>query len=644
MDQDKLSILKSCFGYTSFRPGQEAVIDALLAGRDALAVMPTGAGKSLCYQIPALLLEGITVIISPLISLMKDQVNALEDAEIPAAYLNSSLSPDEYSDTIFRAVQGDIKILYIAPERLQRGLPPQLVEAQEIAMVVIDEAHCISQWGHDFRPSYLYITDFIRQLPKRPITAAFTATATGKVREDIMSILDLEEPYTIITGFNRENLYFEVQRPKDKFQALMEILRSRKNKSGIIYCSTRKSVEEISRTLSDRGFAATRYHAGLDDGERHRNQDDFIYDRKTIMVATNAFGMGIDKSNVSFVIHYNMPKNIESYYQEAGRAGRDGEAADCILLYSPQDVRINQFLIHNGQDDEAEKDEARIEHNLELLKAMTFYATSPDCLRSRLLGYFGETAPHYCGNCSNCNTVFEDIDITIPAQKIISCVYRIEQQGRRFGKAMIVNILRGSKLEKIKTLALDKLSTYGIMADMDAHRIRTMLDYLVEQKYLAVSADEYPVVYLVPKSKEIIVEKQPLSMKLPKEQKRKTEQPLREEETYTGTAGTGFGSDESGRTSGAGLGRRSQSARSDYGPSSALEPGDEGLFTRLKELRTRLAQEAHVPPYIIFSDASLRDMCRKRPVNREQFLQVSGVGSVKLDKYGEVFISLIADT
>ncbi|MDR0709906.1 MAG: RecQ family ATP-dependent DNA helicase, partial [Spirochaetaceae bacterium] len=427
MRHDKLSLLKNSFGYTGFRPGQEAVIDALLAGKDTLAVMPTGAGKSLCYQIPALMLDGLTVVISPLISLMKDQVDALEDAGIPAAFLNSSLSQNEYNNTVSRVTEGKINILYIAPERLQRGLPSRLTASQNISLVVIDEAHCISQWGHDFRPSYLSITGFISQLPKRPTVAAFTATATGRVREDIIRILDLSDPFTLVTGFNRENLYFGVFRPRDKFQALLEILRERPGKSGIIYCATRKTVEELSRALNSRGFSTTRYHAGLDDTERHKNQDDFIYDRKTVMAATNAFGMGINKSNVSFVIHYNMPKNIESYYQEAGRAGRDGEQADCILLYSPQDVHLNRYLITNSRDEETERDEALIEHNLELLREMTFYATSRDCLRSRLLSYFGESAPHYCGNCSNCNTEFAETDITVPVQKILSCVYRIEQ-------------------------------------------------------------------------------------------------------------------------------------------------------------------------------------------------------------------------
>jgi ATP-dependent DNA helicase RecQ len=638
--QDKFTILKNHFGYTGFRPGQEEVIDALLAGRDVLAVMPTGAGKSLCYQIPALLLEGLTVVISPLISLMKDQVSALRDAGIPAAFLNSSLSSGEYAENISRAVRGECKTLYIAPERLQRGFPSALTESRRIAMVVIDEAHCISQWGHDFRPSYLQITEFIRRLAVRPVTAAFTATATGKVREDIARILDMKEPFTLTTGFNRENLYFEVQKPGDKFQALMGCLRDRRDKSGIIYCSTRKTVEEICQALVSRDFAATRYHAGLEDEERRRNQDDFIYDRKTVMVATNAFGMGIDKSNVAFVIHYNMPKNIESYYQEAGRAGRDGSPADCVLLYSPQDVRINTFLINSRQEEEGERDEALIAHNLELLKAMTFYATTSDCLRSRLLGYFGEAAPNYCGRCSNCDTVFETADITIPAQKIVSCVYRLERMGRRFGKAMVINILRGSRNEKIRSFALDRLSTYGIMADTDARRIRAVLDYLVAGKYLAVTGDEYPVVGLTEKSGEVIFDKKPLTMMLPGEVKRSVPPDLPEETGFTAPeAGSG------GRPGGLPDSGALRSGKTKPAANSAAwdKPVEEGLLGKLKELRAGLAREKRVPAYIIFSDASLRDMCRKMPVTPEEFLDVSGVGSLKMEKYGAAFTALIQE-
>jgi ATP-dependent DNA helicase RecQ len=637
--RDKFTILKTRFGYTGFRPGQEEVIDALLAGRDVLAVMPTGAGKSLCYQIPALLMDGLTVIISPLISLMKDQVSALHDAGVPAAFLNSSLSSAEYAETVSRAVREEYKILYIAPERLQRGLPSALTESRRIAMVVIDEAHCVSHWGHDFRPSYLQITEFIRRLASRPAAAAFTATATGKVREDIIRMLNLLEPFTLTTGFNRENLYFEVQKPRDKVAALMGCLRDRRDKSGIIYCSTRKTVEEICRTLVSGGFAATRYHAGLDDEERRRNQDDFIYDRKPVMVATNAFGMGIDKSNVAFVIHYNMPKNIESYYQEAGRAGRDGSSADCILLYSPQDVRINTFLITGGQEEEGERNEALIAHNLELLKAMTFYATTPDCLRSRLLGYFGEAAPNYCGHCSNCDTVFETTDITIPAQKIVSCVYRLEHAGRRFGKAMVINILRGGRNEKVRSWALDKLSTYGIMADMDAHRVRTILDYLVDQRYLAVTGDEYPVVNLTEKSREVIFDKKPLAMMLPKETTRSPPPDLPEEDAAFTARETGYGGRalRAGRSSAKGAAKPAgNSAAGDY-------PAEEGLLGKLKELRSRLAQEKRVPAYIIFSDASLRDMCRKMPETPEEFLDVSGVGSLKMEKYGGAFTAAIRE-
>jgi ATP-dependent DNA helicase RecQ len=603
MEGDKFSILKTCFGYKEFREGQEAVIDALLTRRDVLAVMPTGAGKSLCYQIPALLLEGLTVVISPLISLMKDQVNALTEAGVPAAYLNSSLSSAEYGETIRRASRGEYRIIYIAPERLRRGEIQGFGETLRIPLVVIDEAHCISQWGHDFRPSYLQITEFIRLLRERPVTAAFTATATARVKDDIIRALELRDPFGLNTGFDRRNLYFEVQRPQDKDAALFECLAARKNQSGIIYCSTRKTVEELQRSLWNAGFGATRYHAGLEDRERRENQDDFLYDRKPLMVATSAFGMGIDKSSVSFVIHYNMPKNMESYYQEAGRAGRDGEKADCILLYSPQDVRINTYLINNSQDDEGVNVKALVDHNLELLKEMTFYATGSDCLRSRILGYFGETAPGYCGNCSNCNTLFESVDITLEARKIISCVYRLKQRGRRFGKTMVVDILRGREGGKITALGLDTLSTYGIMADTDPRRIRRILDYLVERDYLAVEGDEYPVVAATGHSGEIIFEKKSLGMMLPREQKPRVRTDL----------------------------------------AAGEPPIDEALFESLRELRKNFAGEARVPAYIIFTDASLRDMCRKLPVTHEAFQRVSGVGAVKREKYGAAFTALIRD-
>ncbi|MDR2094456.1 MAG: DNA helicase RecQ [Treponema sp.] len=604
MEQDKRVILKTYFGFTQFRRGQEEIINAILKGQDVLAVMPTGAGKSLCYQAPALMLEGLTVVISPLISLMKDQVNALRDGGIPGAYLNSSLAPAVFHETVNRAAHGEYKILYIAPEGLKRDDIRSLGD-RGIAMVVIDEAHCISQWGHDFRPSYLLISEFIRGLAERPVTAAFTATATDKVKDDIVRILRLENPYILTTGFNRENLYFAVQtlpRSPEKMRALLDYLENHRDKSGIIYCSTRKTVEELCALLIERGYAATRYHAGLEDRERQQNQDDFIYDRKPLMVATNAFGMGIDKSNVSFVIHYNMPKNIESYYQEAGRAGRDGGAADCILFYSPQDQRLNTFLITSTQNGEAPKDPALTSHNLELLKAMTYYATTTDCLRARLLAYFGDSPPNYCGNCSNCTTNFEHIDISLPAQKIISCVYRIEQRGKRFGKTMVIDILRGSKSRKLLDQGLETLSTYGIMADMDIHRIRTILDYLIAHEYLALEGGDYPVLRPASRSGEIIFEKKPLAMMLPKE----VERPRPAVPAQTGEF-------------------------------------DEPLFTKLKALRTRLAQEARMPAYIIFSDASLRDMCRKMPVNTEQFLTVSGVGEVKMEKYGEVFTGLIRE-
>jgi ATP-dependent DNA helicase RecQ len=655
---NKEDILENHFGYTRFRPGQAEVIDAILAGRDVLAVMPTGAGKSLCYQIPALLLEGLTLVVSPLISLMKDQVSALRDAGVSAAFLNSSLSPGEHADTVSRAARGEYRILYIAPERLRKGFSlglssgfsPGLSSRPDgssgppgIALVVIDEAHCVSQWGHDFRPSYLEITAFIRQLAVRPITAAFTATATGRVREDIRRVLALNDPYALTTGFDRSNLYFEVRKPKDRFAALLECLASRRDKSGIIYCSTRKTVEEVCRALTMRGFGATRYHAGLDDRERRENQDDFICDRRPVMVATNAFGMGIDKSNVSFVIHYNMPKNIESYYQEAGRAGRDGEKADCILLYSPQDVRINTYLINNSQDDEGVKDQALVDHNLELLKEMTFYATGSDCLRSRLLAYFGETGPVCCGNCSNCNTLFEEADVTVPARKIISCVYRLKERGRAFGKTMVINILRGAKSEKIRASRCDTLSTYGIMAGTEPRRIRLVLDHLIEEQYLGLEGDEYPVLVLRPKYREAFDKEKTIRMMLPEEREKETGDGGRSDDTLNGPAGSMTAARREARkghgTRDSGYGDKR--TEDEEGENFQAGGAGEALFSQLKDLRGRLARESGVPAYIVFSDASLRDMCRRRPRTREQFLNVAGVGAVKRERYGDAFLEVI---
>lgn len=601
---NKDTVLNQYFGYYTFREGQSELIDQILTKTDVLGIMPTGSGKSLCFQIPALMLSGITLVVSPLISLMKDQVNALVQAGVKAAYLNSSLTPGQQQEVLRRAANAKYDIIYIAPERLVSEAFIRFAENTEISMVTVDEAHCVSQWGQDFRPNYLKIIDFIERLSYRPVISAFTATATQEVRDDIIAILRLKDPFVITTGFDRENLSFGVLKPANKFNSLLEISGRNSNKSGIVYCSTRKTVEEVCAKLIDSGLSATRYHAGLSDQERFSNQDDFIFDRVKVMVATNAFGMGIDKSNVSYVVHYNMPKSIESYYQEAGRAGRDGEPAECKILYSGQDVRTNQFLIESNQEFSEELSvqmrEAVKQKDRDRLKAMTFYCSTNDCLRQYILQYFGEKSKNFCGNCSNCNTKFETVDITDESQKIISCVYQLEQRNRSFGRNMISDILHGSRNEKVLRFKLDTLSSHGILSGVTVHRTRAILDFLIENEYLHLSNDEFPVVTLTKRSDGVMNELTPVTMKLSEETKA----------------------------------HPSAKKTSDISV-------DGGLFDELRKLRTKLAAANHVPAYIIFTDASLKDMCLKCPKTMEEFLEVTGVGASKAKKYGKVFTELI---
>ena len=601
--KSKQEILKRYFGYDSFREGQAFLVDSILAGKDVVGVMPTGAGKSICFQVPAMMFEGITLVISPLISLMKDQVSALTQAGIKAAYLNSSLTINQYHRVMQNARNGEYKLIYVAPERLLTEDFLDFAQNSNISMFTVDEAHCISQWGQDFRPSYLKIIDFLNQLKKRPVVSAFTATATAQVREDIVTSLMLTNPEILITGFDRKNLSFEVKKPKDKFRTLCDFLNQKQEETGIIYCTTRKTVEEVCSKLIKQGYTATRYHAGLSDQERKENQEDFIFDRVKIIVATNAFGMGIDKSNVSFVVHYNMPKDLESYYQEAGRAGRDGEPAECVLLYSGQDVRTNLFLIDNNKD--AEYAETELEELVktkerERLKKMTFYCHTNNCLREYILNYFGDTAPNYCGNCSNCKNNFETIDITQEAQKILSCVYRVKE---RYGVKTIIDVLRGSKNEKILRLQFDKLTTYGIM-NQSENQVREIINYLILNDYLSITDDQYPVLKLGRLSKEILTEKKELRMKLARD----TEEA--KSKKMAGHSSTGV---------------------------------NQTLLERLKKIRLQFATQQKVPAFVIFTDSALMDMCKRLPSTESEFLKVSGVGEVKLQRYGQRFISEISD-
>lgn len=596
---DKLSVLKDYFGHDSFRDGQEQIVDALLDGRDALCIMPTGAGKSMCYQIPALLFDGVTIVVSPLISLMKDQVGSLVQSGVPAAYINSSLSYPQFLRVLSNTEHGKYKIIYVAPERLLTDGFLDTCKKIKISMVAVDEAHCVSQWGQDFRPSYLKIVSFIKSLENRPIVGAFTATATNDVKEDIKKILRLENPFEITTGFDRPNLFFGVIKSSSKDEKLIDLIRERGDRSGIVYCATRKNVESVCELLCDNGFSATRYHAGLDEYERRKNQEDFVFDRKNIMVATNAFGMGIDKSNVTYVIHYNMPKNIESYYQEAGRAGRDGGEADCILLYSPKDVRLNRFMIENSEGNDEltiEENEQIRERDFERLKHMTFYSTTNDCLRGFILRYFGGDKKAYCGKCSNCLSVHKLVDVTIDAQKIMSCIART---GQRYGKTVICDVLKGSKSEKILKAELNSQSTYGIMKEVTARHIFGTIDFLAEKEY--ISADnETEALKLLPKSRDVLFGRERLVMK-------KVENSEKVVKTHRPEV-----------------------------------PVNSELLDALKALRKSIASKKSVPAYVIFSDATLIDMCKKCPETPDEMLEVSGVGRTKLEKFGKEFLEVIA--
>ena len=621
---DKQSILREHFGYQTFREGQEPLIDAILAGRDVFGVMPTGGGKSLCYQLPALLLEGLTLVVSPLISLMKDQVAALKEAGIPAAFLNSSLTAAQQREVLRRAELGAYKLIYVTPERLLTDSFLEFAAGQQISLLAVDEAHCVSQWGQDFRPNYLDIPAFVRRLPQRPVLAAFTATATSQVGEDIVRLLELREPLRIVTGFDRPNLYFDVRRERDKLAWLKGYLRDHRDKSGIVYCATRKTVEQVCKKLRAADFAATRYHAGLDDVERRENQDDFSYDRVTIMVATNAFGMGIDKSNVSFVIHYNMPKNIESYYQEAGRAGRDGAPADCILLFSAGDVMTAKYLITNGNDRVELSEELRQElimRDMKRLRQMEDYCKTAGCYRAALLDYFGEPHKPTCDNCGNCLQAEDEVSgemveegITVAAQKILSCVRRVERKNRvGLGETMIVQILTGSRDKTLLAREYDLLPTYGIMKNTKRPLLHEYIRILVKKGYLYQPPGDFDVLHTTELADKVLFSgEQVLWRHADKEARQQKSRSAASEKVKNAASGT-------------------------------PETADQDLFERLRALRTELARQAKVPAYVIFHDATLLNLAKLQPATEEALLSVPGIGEQKAAKYGEVILQLISE-
>ena len=598
--------LKAVFGYDSFRQGQESVINAVLDGRDILAVMPTGAGKSLCYQVPAMLLSGITLVISPLISLMQDQVKALNEAGVDAAFINSSLSEKEMHDTFKNASKGQYKIIYVAPERLMSEGFVRLAKGVEISMITVDEAHCISQWGQDFRPSYMDIAEFVNVLDKRPIISAFTATATQNVREDIICSLGLINPYFLVTGFDRENLFFQVDKPQSKDRFILDYLDRHKGESGIIYCATRKNVDSLYTLLKKRNISVAKYHAGMSIEERKQMQDDFVFDYTSIVIATNAFGMGIDKSNVRFVIHYNMPSSMENYYQEAGRAGRDGLNSECILLFSPQDIIINRFLLeHKDFSDIDPMDAMTIrERDIKRLQIMEGYCYTTECLRNYILKYFGENPKKPCDDCGNCLRQFETLDMTDEAKKIINCIY--ESRGR-YGKNIIMDTVLGAKTARLEEIGASEYKSYGVLESSNKNLLRRLIEELLLEGY--IQTGEYQVLKLGDISKLKLKDTKVL-VKITDEDKA-TNRKLKPKKNIKGM--------------------------------DSLTSSGFKLFDKLKELRLEIAREEKMPPYIVFNDKTLIDMCAKMPTTKSDMLNVSGVGENKYSKYGERFIDVIKE-